>query len=52
MDYSAQATQLFVVLVLLIGAYFGVMVWTRKVNNRPPGEGGGRFFRGWRVRIG
>jgi hypothetical protein len=41
MDHTAQAIQLFVVLVLLIGAYFGVMVWTRRVNNRPPGEGGG-----------
>lgn len=48
MDYTEQATQLFVVLILLIGAYFGVMAWTRKANNRPPGKDGrgGSIFGG------
>ena len=41
MDHSAEATQLIVVIVILVVAYFGVMVWTRRVKNRPPGEGGG-----------
>ena len=48
MDHSAEATQLNVVIVILVVAYFGVMVWTRRVKvwtrrvkNRPPGEGGG-----------
>ena len=48
MDYTAQAIQLFVVLFVLTGAYFGVVAWTRKVNNRPHGEdgGGGGIFSG------
>ena len=41
MDYAAEATQLFVIVVVLVVAYFGVMFWTKRVNNRPQGEAGG-----------
>ena len=41
MDYGGEATQLFFVVILLVVAYFGVMIWTRRVNKRQPGEGVG-----------
>jgi hypothetical protein len=41
MDYEAEATQLFVIVIVLVAAYFGVQVWTRRVNNNNGGEGGG-----------
>lgn len=41
MDNTGEATQLFVVIVVLVVAYFGVMVWTRQKKNRSQGEGGG-----------
>jgi hypothetical protein len=43
MNNTDQAIQLFVVLVLLIIAYAGVMVWTRRAkNSNEQGGGGGR----------
>ncbi len=41
MDTTQEATQLLAVLIVLIVAYFGVMVWTRRVKNRSSSEGGG-----------
>ena len=41
MDRTAEATQLFVVIVVLVVAYFGVMLWTRSRKNKASGEGGG-----------
>ncbi len=49
MDYEAEAIQLFFVVIVLVAAYFGVMVWTRSVGNKNPGEdgGGGGLFGGF-----
>lgn len=46
MDYAAEATQLFGIVVVLVVAYFGVMVWTRRQNSGHGGAGGGGLFGG------
>lgn len=46
MNNTDQAIQLFVVLVLLIIAYAGVMVWTRRAKKSIEQGGGGGLFGG------
>ncbi|HAA75604.1 TPA: hypothetical protein DCE37_10820 [Candidatus Latescibacteria bacterium] len=45
MDYTAEVTQLLVIVIVLGAAYIGVQVWTRSQKNRDGGGGGllGRF---------
>jgi hypothetical protein len=46
MNNTDQAIQLFVVLIFLIIAYFGVMIWTRRAKNSSEQGGGGGLFGG------
>lgn len=43
MGFTDQLTQLIVVVVVLILAYFGVMMWTKRVG-KEGGTGGGGLF--------